>query len=127
MAHFVSEKLGVGFVPPFTCMGTERDGEIAAGVLFNCFEAHDVHLSVAGKGWSRAFLEAVGEYVFTVLDCTRMTFVTEQQMVADLAIRLGGQVEGKMRAHFGPGRDAILLGVLREEWRYGSKGANTRG
>lgn len=119
VARFVSETLGVGFCPPWSSLGIERDGEIVAGVLCNCFEGADVHLSVAGTGWTRAFLQAIGQYVYGTLGCERMTFVTESEGVAKLAQRLGGQVEGRMRSHFGPGRDAILVGVLRDEWRYG--------
>lgn len=119
-ARFVSDTLGVGFCPPYTAMGIERDGAITAAVLFNCFEGADVHISAAGKGWTTAFLRGVGDYVYGKLGCERMTFVTESEMVSGLAQRLGGQIEGRMRSHFGPGRDAILVGVLRDEWRYGS-------
>jgi hypothetical protein len=125
-ARFVSDALGVGFCPPWTAMGIERDGVIVAGALFNVFEGADVHVSVAGKGWTRAFLRAVGVYVFGTLGCGRMTFVTENETVARLAQRLGGQLEGRMRSHFGPGRDAILIGVLRDEWRYGVQDTNLR-
>ena len=107
-------------------MGVERGGEIVAGVLFNHFEGADVHITVAGRGWSRGFLRAVGEYVFDQLDCERMTAITEQHDVADLAMRLGAEVEGCLRNHFGYGRDGIVLGILREDWKYGSQGANKR-
>jgi hypothetical protein len=117
-ARFVSEVLGVGFVPPYTALALEKDGKIVAGVLFNVFEACAVHVSVAGKGWTRGFLRAVGEYVYDTLGYERMTFVTEHDAVAKLAVRLGGQVEGRMRGHFGNGRDAIIVGVLRDEYRY---------
>lgn len=118
VAAFVSERLGFGLCPPYTSIGIERDGQIVGGVLLNCFEACDVHISVAGKGWTRAFLRAFGQYVFGTLGCLRFTVTTEQASVAGLAARLGGQVEGRLRSHFGPGRDAILVGVLRDEYRY---------
>jgi hypothetical protein len=117
-ARFVSDALGVGFCPPYTAMGIETDGEITAGVVFNCFEGDDVHLSVAGKGWTRAFLRAVGQYVYGSLHYGRITFVTESPEVAMLAERLGGQIEGRMRSHFGAGRDGIIIGVLKSEWKY---------
>jgi RimJ/RimL family protein N-acetyltransferase len=118
VSEFVSEKAGVLFHPPFTCMGIEKDGEIIAGVVFNMFEGADIHVSAAGKGWTRGFLADVGEYVFNVLGCERITAVTEQHEIVRFAERLGGQVEGCLRSHFGKGRDAFVVGILREEYRF---------
>jgi len=119
VAHFVSGSLNAGFCPPWTAMGIERGGAIVAGVVFNCFEGPDVHVSAAGTGWTRAFLREVGRYVFDTLGCQRMTMVTESEAVAGLALRLGGLIEGRMRNHFGAGRDGVLIGILRDDWRYG--------
>lgn len=116
--RFVSAAIGVSFVPPFTCMGIARDGEIIAGVIFNVFEGADVHVSIAGHGWTRGFCAAVGEYVFGQLQCERMTAKTEKTEIVRFAERLGGQVEGLLRNHFGQGRDAFLVGILRDEWRF---------
>lgn len=99
-------------------MGIEQDGTIVAGVIYNHWEGSDIHLTVAGKGWTRAFLQAVGEYVFDTLGCERMTFITEQPDVEQLACRLGGQVEGRMRNHYGAGRDGVIIGVLRCEYKW---------
>jgi hypothetical protein len=105
-------------------MGIERAGKITAGVIFHCFEGPNVHVTVAGTGWTRAFLKAVGDYVYGTLGCERMTFTTEQPKVAALAERLGGQVEGLLRSQFGTGRDGIIVGVLKHEWRHASSVAN---
>lgn len=118
VAHFVSERLGFGLCPPWTAIGIEREGEIVAGVLFNHFEGADVHVTLAGKGWTRAFIRAVGTYVYDILGCERMTAITNCNEVANFAQRLGGQIEGRLRSHFGSGKDAIVAGILREEWRY---------
>lgn len=126
-ARFVSDHLGFGLCPPYAAMGIERDGEIAAGVIFHCFEGPNVHVTVAGKGWTRSFLEAVGDYVFGRLGCERMTVTTEHEAVSNLACRLGGEVEGRLRNQFGKGRDGIVIGILRDDWPYGSKGATQRG
>lgn len=127
VARFVSARLDFALCPPFTSMGLSRDGKLVAGVLFNHFENTDVHATVAGSGWTRAFLQAVGFYVFEQLECERMTFVTEQPIVEALALRLGGQVEGRMRNHFGHGRDGTLIGILRAEWKYRKVPASERG
>jgi RimJ/RimL family protein N-acetyltransferase len=118
VARFVSQQLGYALCPPFVCLGIERDGEVVAGAILNHFEGADVHLTAAGKGWTRAFLRALGTYVFDQLGCERMTAVTRQDAVVALATRLGMQVEGRLRNHFGAGHDGIVLGVLREEYRY---------
>lgn len=118
VARFVSEACGVSFVPPYTCMGIERNGHVIGGVIFNVFEGPDVHVSVAGKGWSPSFLKAIGEYVFSVLGCERMTAITENAEVVRLAERLGGQLEGCMRNHFGKGRDGFIVGILKQEYRF---------
>jgi len=119
VAQFVSSAVGKAFVPPFTVMGIEKNGEIIAGALFNVFEGADVHVSIAGHGWTRSFCREVGHYVFEQLRCERMTALTEQAHVVGLAERLGGRVEGLLRNHFGPSRDAFIVGILKEDYRFG--------
>ena len=99
-------------------MGIEKDGEIIGGVIFNVFEGSAVHMSVAGSGWSAGFLAEVGHYAFDILKVERITAITEQPKVVRLSERLGGQLEGLMRNHFGKGRDAFLIGFLRDEWKF---------
>ena len=118
VARFVGERVGRVIVPPFTVMGIERDGEIVAGVIFNHYEVTDVHVTIAGHGWTRGFLAEVGHYVFGALRCERITVVTEQPEVVRIAERLGGEIEGLMRNHFGQGRDGIVLGILKTDYRY---------
>lgn len=118
VARFVSDALGFGLFPPFTAMGIEKGGILTAGVLFNCFEGKDVHVTIAGHGWTRGFLAEVGHYVFTTLGCERITAQTEQVEIVKFAERLGGQIEGLKRNHFGAGRDAFIVGILKHEYRF---------
>lgn len=118
VARFVGERCGVVVAPPFTAMGIEREGQITAGVLFNYYTVHDIAVTVAGERFNREFLVAVGKYVFVQIGCLRMSMMTEQPKVIDLAIRLGAKVEGVKRDYFGKGRDATMLGILREDWGY---------
>ena len=118
VARFISEKVGKPFFPPFTCMGWEKDGEIVSGVLFNCFEKPDLHVSVAGSWFPRSLLKETGRYVFEQLGFERATIITEQPHVVRLAERLGGQVEGLLRSHFGRGRDAFVVGILADEFKF---------
>jgi RimJ/RimL family protein N-acetyltransferase len=117
VARFVSDKLGFTLCPPFTAMGLEKDGEIVAGAVFNHFEGADLHVTVAGSGWTRGFLVAVGTYVFDQLGCERMTAITCCPEVMGFAERLGGKREGVLRRHFGPSKDGTIFGILREEYR----------
>jgi len=118
VARFVSQRIGVALCPPYTTLGLERDGLLVGGAVFNCWEGADVHVTVAGSGWNRAFLRAVGEYVFQQMGCLRFTMETEKPEVAEYARRLGGEVEGRLRDHFGAGRDAIIIGVLKKDYAY---------
>ena len=118
VARFVGARCGTIVYPPFTAMGIERDGEIIGGVVFNCFTGNDVAVTVAGSGFSRGFLRAVGRYVFGQLGCLRLSITTEQDEVVDYARRLGAKTEGRKRDHFGKGRYGILLGIVRQDWRF---------
>ncbi len=118
VARFVGERVGSIIFPPFTCMGIERNGEITAGVVFNCFTGHDLNVTIAGHGWTKGFLAEVGHYVFSQLGCLRITTVTEQPEIVRIAERLGGEIEGLLRNHFGPSRDAFVVGILAEDWKY---------
>lgn len=118
VARFVGKRCGTIIYPPFTCMGLDRDGEIMAGVVFNCFTGNDVAVTVAGGPFGREFIASVGKYVFGKLGCLRMSITTEQPKVIEIATRLGAQVEGRKRNHFGSGRDGIVLGLLKEEWKF---------
>lgn len=118
VARFVGERVGQVIVPPFTAMGLEKAGEIIAGVVFNHFEGFDVHVTIAGHGWTKGFLADVGQYVFDQLKCLRITVITEQPKVIRIAEKLGGEIEGRLRNHFGPGRDGYIIGILKSEYRF---------
>lgn len=118
VAKFVGERVASIIVPPFTAMGIEQDDEIVTGIVFNHFTGCDVHMTIAGKFWPRGFLADIGAYAFGQLKCLRMTAITEQPRVVRMAKRLGGQLEGCLRNHFGPGRDGFVVGFLREDWKF---------
>lgn len=118
VALLVSRLVGKSFVPPFTCMGIERAGEVIGGVVFNVFEGADLHVTVAGRGFNRGFLADVGNYVFRQLGCERMTVLTEQARIVRIAEKLGGEIEGLLRNHFGRDRDGYLVGILKDDWKY---------
>jgi hypothetical protein len=118
VARFVGERCGTIICPPYTAMGIEKDGRITAGVVFNCYTGNDIAVTVAGERFTREFISAVGKYVFGQIGCLRMSITTEKPEVIKIAQRLGATVEGLKRNHFGNGRDATILGILREDWNY---------
>lgn len=118
VARFVGERCETVICPPYTAMGIERDGEVIAGAVFNCYTGHDICVTVAGGPFHRDFIAAVGEYVFGKIGCLRMSITTEQPKVMEIAQRLGAKVEGLKRNHFGKDRDATILGILREDWNF---------
>lgn len=118
VAPFVAKECGVQIFPPYTSIGIEQSGEIIAGIVFNNWTGHDIHITVAGRGWHKGLLAEVGDYVFNKLKCSRMTAITEQKKVVRLASRLGGKVEGTLTNQFGPNRPGYLIGFLKADWPY---------
>ncbi len=118
IVQLVSRMTGKVYSPPFTTVGIEKDGEIIGGVLFNCYEGEDIHVSIAGKGWTKGFLAEIGNYCFNQLGCYRITSVTEDPKVVRIGERLGGKIEGCLRGHFGEGRDGFIVGITRDEYRF---------
>lgn len=120
VVHYVAMRCQTAFVPPFTAMGIESDGQIVAGAIFNIFTGFDIEVTVAGepRAFTRAFIREVGRYVFETAGCLRMSITTEQPHIIEIAMRLGSQKEGRKRNLYGEGRDGILLGLLKEDWRF---------
>lgn len=101
------------------CLGWDEGGKILVGVVINGYTGTSAEVSIAGGPWPRALVRATGEMVFGYLKCSRMGIATEQESVARLAMRAGARIEGKMQDYYGEGRDALLLGMKRCEWRFG--------
>lgn len=119
VACFVGDRVGRAVYPPFTCLGVESGGEIVAGAVFNCYTGPDIHATVAvsDRRAAGALTRHTGRYVFGQLRCERITVITEQPKVVEYARRLGAEVEGVLRNQFGKGRDGVILGILREDWK----------
>ena len=116
VAAFVESIISRPIIPPFTCIGVERDGEVVAGVVFNCYTGDDIHVTVAGSP-TMGLIRSVGKYAYGQLRCQRMTIITEQPKVSEYAQRLGGVVEGTLRNQFGAGRNGMIIGILRDDWK----------
>lgn len=118
VAEYVGAKVGSVIVPPFSTLGIERSGQIVAGVVFNVWTGPDVQMTIAAEpgAITRRFLKRVGHYATNELGCIRATIETEQPQVVDIALRMGGKIEGVKRDLFGPERDGTVIGILKRDW-----------
>lgn len=116
---WMNERLGVAFAPPAAALGVRRAGRIVGGVVVNNYNRINCDVSVAGepRAWSPAFMRALAVWIWRELGAARVTMLTENPVVERLAVRMGAQREGTLRNWFGPGRDAAVFGLLREDWR----------
>lgn len=120
VAWWVGKQIRRPICPPYEAIGVVSDGEIIGGVVFNLWTGPNIHITAAGSPgvWSRIFLRRLAAYVFDELGCVRATFTTESPRAVDVCRRLGARHEGTMRNAYGPGRDGLIFGLLKEDWRF---------
>ena len=120
IAAYVMARTGCEFSGGYSALASVRDGKIEGAAIFDIWRMGDIEVSVVGSRFPRSFVRACGRYVFDGLKCRRATFHVRAKDGAALraALRLGAKVEGVKRAFY-PDDDAILLGVTREDFKYG--------
>lgn len=119
VADYVVTRTGLVLGGEHTQLGVVQDGIVTAGILFCHYTGTDVAVTVAAahpRAFTKVFLRRVGLYLWEELNCARVTILTNQPRVVEIAQRLGAEIEGTKRAAFGPDRDATMLGLLAKDW-----------
>lgn len=106
----------------YVAIGIAERGELIAGVVYNEYRGHSIHVSMASSTprWAtRGNLLAIFAYPFVQLKCERMTAYTGRSMshVRQFLERLGFQQEGIVRRGFADD-DCVIYGMLKEECRW---------
>lgn len=114
-------KIGVSsFREAAKAIGLERDGELAAVVVYDGFSACDCNMHIASDGtrrWmNRALLAAAFAYPFVQLGLRRVTGLVPAKNVEALAFdqKLGFRLEGVCREAL-PDDDVVILGLLKRD------------
>lgn len=124
LLRWAAERIGVEcFKPDAKTIGQERDGEIAAVVVFDGFSDVDCNMHIASDGsrrWlTRALLVAAFTYPFIQCGLRRVTGLVPADNKDALRFdeHLGFRREG-FHPHATKTGDLISLGMLREHCRY---------
>lgn len=120
---WVEGRTGLKFWREGTAALAAWDGKRIRGALvFQSRTPHDVEITVAADDLPRSLLRAGYRYVVGQLGCSRATFRTRDDNVAAVfaMARLGAVQEGRMTRYFGD-HDALVFGILKENYRYGRK------
>lgn len=122
LAHYVEQHCPtLKFEEPYQAVGSVTDGKLTAALIFQSKTDHDVEISVAATHLPRALLKAVGYYVVKQMGCRRATFRTrsDNHEAIEAMKRLGAKEEGRQRGFFGDA-DAVVFGILKDEYVYGN-------
>lgn len=112
-------------------LGLEKEGELVAVVVFDCFSDTECNLHIASDGtrsWmSKSLLLATFAYPFTQLRLRRVTALVPASNTDAINFdkHIGFVEEGCHRKAAPDGEDMISLGMLREECRWIPEGDKT--
>jgi len=106
----------------YVAIGVALGGELVAGVVYNEYRGHSMHVSMASSTprWAtKRTLRELFSYPFVQLKVKRLTAYTGRSMTSVQAFleRLGFQFEGIARQGF-EDDDCVIYGMLRSECRW---------
>lgn len=123
--------VGRGFGPCQAIgLAAGTDPEDASAQLYAVIVWHDwqplhktMQLSVASRSpkWvHRDILRALFHYPFVQCNCFKIWVAMPHDNARAIRFNLGlgFRAEGTLRHHFGPGRHAVIQGLLEQEWRF---------
>jgi RimJ/RimL family protein N-acetyltransferase len=125
---WAQERIGVVFRRDAYTIGLERDGELVAVVVYDCFSDTDLNMHIASDGSSawlnKELLINAFCYPFVQLGLLRVTGLVPANNEAALRFdeHLGFVREGYHPKAGRGGTDIISLGMLRENCRFIPKG-----
>lgn len=113
----------VADLQPLQAIGICCAGQPIAAVIYNNFNGHDIHMTIATNTprWaSRAVLRALFVYPFLTLGVARVTATTGKgnSRAQRLLEGVGFRQEGAVRLGILGREDALLYGMLRQECRW---------
>lgn len=121
---WAKDRIGInGFRRDAYSIGLERDGDLVAVVVFDCFSDADVNMHIASDGsrhWmNKSLLVAAFAYPFIQLGMRRVTGLVPASNHKALAFdeHIGFVREG-YHPHALPSGDTVSLGLLRENCRF---------
>ncbi len=124
LLDWAAQKIGVsGFKADAKAFGVERDGELVAVVVYDCFSECDCNIHVASNGarsWvTRQVLANAFGYPFVELKLRRITGLvpTKKADAIKFNRHLGFKVEG-LSPDAMPDDDILIMGMLRSECRW---------
>lgn len=129
VADFLSDKLGMTFVPPYVCIGVVRNGRLIGGILYNGYQGSNVDVTVWGpRAFGRDTILIGFHYAFEQLKCERITVRTKRsnKLMQKIAPKLGLKFECVSPRFFGRNEDAIVYRVFRDECRWMDHGFSSQ-
>jgi len=118
--EWCADQLGIGIYGPHQSFAIAEHGEVVGACVFHDWNRHDISVAVANtrRAWPRPFLRRLGQYAFDELRCCRVSAVTRADNARAIAVlNKCAVLEGVKRRGFGA-CDALIFGILKEDWRY---------
>lgn len=104
----------------FTAIGVKNNDEIIAGAVYSNYRDFDIEFTIASispKWCQKGTLSALLYYPFIQLGCVRMTstIAFDDKRTLRLAKGIGFEIEGLLKKGFDGKKDALILGIMKEQ------------
>lgn len=121
VAEWVFQRVGGAVSAHSQGIGWQKDGEIIAGVAYECFTGGNiyVHQCVQGRV-QRMFWWAVTDYPFNQLGCKRITGLVEStnKKALELNKHIGFRVEATLEKAGQNDADMVVMVLWKEDCRF---------